>query len=366
MNAMTSLSPDIQAIVNAAVAAALAQAGVTNQPAASKWKPVTVAELAGDYLEYAQGYYVKGGKPTGEHTTIGYAVRHLVREFGDMQVSDFGAAQMRKLQAVFVGHGWARKTVNAQTRRVVRMLRWGVAEGRIDPAVLLSAQSVPGLKQGRTAAAEYDRIQPVPESSIDAIRPHVSPVVMAMVDVQRLSGMRPGEVCKLRTCDIDQSREVWEYRPRDHKTAHHGRSRVILFGPRAQEVLSPWMKPDDQEAPIFSPRESERIRAEKRRQARVTPLPAAEQGRALLGGKSDVGPRYSSAAYRKAVERACIRAGIAPWHPNQLRHLAATNIRREFGIEVARAVLGHSCVQMTEIYAEMDMDKAREAMQKLG
>lgn len=366
MQSVSGLSPDIQAIVSAAVAAALAQAGMTNPPAASKWKPVTVAELAADYLEFARGYYVKGGKPTGEHTTIGYALRHLVRECGDMQVSDFGASEIRRIQAIFVGLGWARKTVNSQTRRVVRMIRWGVSEGRIDPAVLTSAQSVPGLKPGRTAAADYDRIQPVPESAIEAIRPHVSPVVMAMVDLQRFSGMRPGEVCKLRTRDIDQAREVWEYRPRDHKTAHHGRSRVILFGPRAQSVLMPWLKPDDQGAPIFSPRESERIRAEKRRQARVTPLAVADRGRALMGGKPSVGPCYSPETYRKAIVRACTKAGIAPWHPNQLRHLAATNIRREFGIEVARAVLGHSCVEMTEIYAEIDMDKARDAMQKLG
>jgi len=49
-----------------------------------------------------------------------------------------------------------------------------------------------------------------------------------------------------------------------------------------------------------------------------------------------------------------------------LRHLAATNLRREFGIEIARAVLGHSKVDMTEVYAEMDAAKAKDAMSKLG
>lgn len=84
MQTVRGLSPDFQAIVNAAVAAALAQAGVTNPPAASKWKPVTVAELAGDYLEFARGYYLKDGKPTGEHKTIGFPLRHIVREFSVM------------------------------------------------------------------------------------------------------------------------------------------------------------------------------------------------------------------------------------------------------------------------------------------
>lgn len=30
------------------------------------------------------------------------------------------------------------------------------------------------------------------------------------------------------------------------------------------------------------------------------------------------------------------------WHPHQLRHNAGTYIRREFGLDVARVILGHS------------------------
>ena len=54
------------------------------------------------------------------------------------------------------------------------------------------------------------------------------------------------------------------------------------------------------------------------------------------------------------------------WHPNQLRHTAATIIRREFGIETARIQLGHSRAFTTEIYAEADRLKAVEAMAMLG
>ena len=78
------------------------------------------------------------------------------------------------------------------------------------------------------------------------------------------------------------------------------------------------------------------------------------------------GDMYTTTSYRRAIGKACIKAGIEPWHPNQLRHLAATNIRRDFGIEIARAVLGHSTVDMTEVYAEMDFSKAKDAMAKSG
>jgi integrase len=66
------------------------------------------------------------------------------------------------------------------------------------------------------------------------------------------------------------------------------------------------------------------------------------------------------------VRDACHRAGIPVWSPNRLRHSAATEIRRQFGVDAARAVLGHSKPVMTEVYAEIDLGKAEEAMKRLG
>jgi integrase len=66
------------------------------------------------------------------------------------------------------------------------------------------------------------------------------------------------------------------------------------------------------------------------------------------------------------VRRACIRAGVPPWHPHQLRHNAATRLRAEFGLDVARTVLGHASQAVTEVYAEADFAKARDAMSRAG
>jgi integrase len=49
-----------------------------------------------------------------------------------------------------------------------------------------------------------------------------------------------------------------------------------------------------------------------------------------------------------------------------LRHAAATRLRREFGLDVARVVLGHSSPVVTEIYAEADREKAAAVMRKIG
>ena len=39
------------------------------------------------------------------------------------------------------------------------------------------------------------------------------------------------------------------------------------------------------------------------------------------------------------------------WSPNRLRHAAATEIRREVGLEEAQIILGHSRADVTQIYA---------------
>jgi site-specific recombinase XerC len=54
------------------------------------------------------------------------------------------------------------------------------------------------------------------------------------------------------------------------------------------------------------------------------------------------------------------------WSPNQLRHTAATEIRRQFGLEAAQVTLGHSNANVTQIYAERDLSKAAEIMRQVG
>jgi integrase len=55
---------------------------------------------------------------------------------------------------------------------------------------------------------------------VEAVKPHVSRQVQAMIEVQLLTAMRPGEVCRLRMREIvakndKQGREVWIFSPRD-------------------------------------------------------------------------------------------------------------------------------------------------------
>jgi integrase len=49
-----------------------------------------------------------------------------------------------------------------------------------------------------------------------------------------------------------------------------------------------------------------------------------------------------------------------------LRHNAATTLKRGFGIDTARIILGHSSPATTEVYAEQDHARALEVISKIG
>jgi hypothetical protein len=49
-----------------------------------------------------------------------------------------------------------------------------------------------------------------------------------------------------------------------------------------------------------------------------------------------------------------------------LRHCQAATIRQAYGLEAAKAVLGHADTRITEIYAERDLELARSIMREIG
>lgn len=96
-------------------------------------------------------------------------------------------------------------------------------------------------------------MKPVADAVVDATLPLLSRHVRAMVEVQRLTGARPGEVCSMRTCDLVMVGKVWEYRPARHKSMHHGRGRVVFVGPAAQDVLRSFLGPNLDEPLLLGP-----------------------------------------------------------------------------------------------------------------
>ena len=118
----------------------------------------------------------------------------------------------------------------------------------------------------------------------------------------------------------------------------------------------------------FSPAESEAKRRAQATAKRKTPSLVWQSSRhqSRIVAASHANDRYTTASYRRAIHRACEKLRIEKWSPNRLRHTASTEIRRRFGIDAARAVDGHSAASTTEIYAELDFNKAIDVMRHLA
>jgi integrase len=328
---------------------------------------LTINELLLAFWHHAERHYrAPDGAPTRELDNYRDSLRPLKQLYGATLARAFSPLKLKALRATMIESGLSRGTINQRVGRIVRIFKWAGSEELVSSEVYQSLRTVGGLQKGRSEAKESERVRPVPEAHVQAIRPRVSRQVWAMVQVQLLTGMRSGEVIGLRTCDLDPSGPVWRYQPDRHKTKHRGKIREIFLGPRAQAVLQPWLRAEPSEY-LFQPREAmAEFRAEQRRR-RATPLyPSVLARPRKADPKQSPGLRYSTRAYYHAIRRACERCGIPPWHPHQLRHDAATRLRKAFGLDVARAVLGHSSAAATEVYAEVDGTKAAEAMALVG
>lgn len=343
---------------------------------------LVIVELFARYWEYAKGYYVKDGRPTDEQGALLLAMRPLRKLFGEIPARQFTPLKLEAVRNAMIEMDWCRKYINASVDRIRRMFRWAVAKELLNETVYRALTALPGLKAGRCNARESLPVRPVPQAHIESILPLVSPQVQAMIEIQLLTGMRPGEVVIMRGCDLDMSGKCWMYIPERHKTEHMGRERQIHIGPKAQEIIKEYLKPE-LSAHLFTPSDAEAIRNQKRRAGRQTPMtPSQAKRRPKKHPQRPKGEQYTVASYRRAIRRACERADklahkndpkipgetvvVPQWHPNQLRHNAATRLRKEFGIEVARVILGHHSALVTEIYAEQDRTVAADIMAKVG
>lgn len=342
--------------------------------------PLLVSELVLRYWKFATNYYRKNDQPTGELHPLRSALRLLRRHCGGRPATAVGPLLLRELQQAMICEpvtrrvkvtapdgtvalerkvvrvGLARRTINKQVGRVKRVFRWAVAEELLPPEVYAALREAPGLKKNRTAAREKPRVRPVAAEHVEAALKRVPTAVAAMARVQWFCGCRPQEVILMRAGDIDRTGLVWEYRPPVHKTEHvnegddEALERVIFLGPRAQSVIEPLLAAA-RGGYLFRPSRPSRQQGSAGNRKRPHPVPRAH---------------YTVAGYRQEVQRGCRRAGVPVWSPNQLRHAAATRLRKELGLEKVQAVLGHRELGVTQVYADVDREAARTAMARLG
>jgi integrase len=245
-------------------------------------------------------------------------------------------------------------------------IRWCVEEELpVAPGVLEKLRAVKALAPGRDGVPEGEAREPADPQSVEKALPFLSRPLEVIVRLIRLTGARPSEILNLKPCEIDRTGSEWALTPTRHKGSWRGKAPVIYLGPTAQALLAPWLlKTPGQDEYVFSP---SRFIAEKnaeRSANRKTKLwPShAKRNKATRKGARKRPPteRYSHLALSCAVRRACEKAKVKPFTPYQLRHLRATELREEYGLEYVRAVLGHSFAGMSDHYSKA-ADKALAA-----
>jgi integrase len=345
---------------------------------------LSVAELIVRYWQHVLGYYRHAdGTPTGEVQAMLYSLRPLNHLHGPTAAAEFGPSALKAVRELMV-QGYehpkygpqpalCRALVNARVKRIRRMYKWAVENELVPPSTYQTLCAAAPLKRGRTEARESDPVKPVARSVVHETLPILRPMLADMVRVQLETGMRPGELVVMRACDIDMAGPVWLYRPRTHKTEHHGHERIIPVGPKAQEIVKRYLTTYLQ-AYLFSPRQNMEERARTLRANRKSKVQPSQQDRRKKRPKKRPGDAYLVPAYSQAIAQAIKRHNrdkpeaehIPHWHPHQLRHLRALELKRELGLDVARAVLGHKSPVIAEHYATLDVARAAEAMAKLG
>ena len=332
---------------------------------------VTVDEILAQFLDHAKIYYRRAdGSLTCEYANMIQAARPLLGLYSGTPAAGFGPLALKAVRQKMITLGWCRNTINSNISRLKTVFRWATEQELIPGNIYHALFAVKGLARGRCGAKESEDVKPVPMNLVEAIKPFVSPQIWALIQLQLLTAARPGELCMIRKKDIDRSGKVWIYKPDDHKTAHHGHERSIYLGPKAQEILTPFMlRPDD--AYMLSPQDAMREWLEEKHAQRSTPLNCGNRPGTNKKPQPErvAGEHYTTASYARAIERACKAAFPPPeplckgqketnkqhkkrinadpslkkqyaaftkkhhWHPHQLRHNAGTVIRKEFGLE---------------------------------
>ena len=231
-----------------------------------------------------------------------------------------------------------RPVVNRRIVRIRTVWRWVEQKGLVPPGSWENLRTLRGLSAWDARVRQPAKRLAITEADITRIANAAPAVVRAMIWTQYLTGMRSGEVRTARVGEIDRLGDIWIYRPANHKMAYRGQSRAIPIGPRAQELLKPYLLRPSEEY-VFHP------------------VLEARRGNVC----------YSDTSYAQACRRAALSCDIIGFHPYLLRHAAKQHLTELYGLDTARAVLGQLSLGTTNLYGSaVDLRVAINAIQKSG
>jgi len=351
---------------------------------------ISIVEAIAAFLADSEARYTNATGLRREFQNVVQSLRPLEELYGDLPINDFHPVDLMALQRDLVEEGYARRVINKRVTIIKRFFGWCSLNNKATgarPTLYAEMAPVKGLRRGEYGVLDHPKILPVPLAVVEQTLPFLSPMVATMVRVQLVCGMRPDEVCRMRPSEIRAAGGRFIYQPEDHKNAWRGATRLVSIPKFAIDMLRPYCSQHDFSAFCFRPAEAERRRHLARRpagaaaaelppdqQAVSTPAPSTNAGETREETPPDqserFGPCYTAGAYWRAIQYAIAKAGragvtIEPWHPNRLRHTAATIVGKALGQEAAQKLLGHENMATTDVYREIDQAELLDVAQAL-
>jgi integrase len=304
-------------------------------------KDITVLEALDRFLAWRLEVYGKAS-----FVTYDQALRPVIENFGTTPAKDFGPVRLDQVRQKLVEMGRTRSGINVVVNRTRTAFNWLVSRELIPPDTYLKLKALGALKLGRTRAAEAPLKPVVSEALAEQTAALTTPILAAMIRIQVLTGMRPGEICSMTPSQIDQTRpNCFMYRPLRFKTAYLGKHRIIPLGPKAIEILRPFLEGKGPKDAIFSPAANTAYVLDQRAREATSP---SRYDRSVENPTRPPGDFYSTLSYGRAVARLCKRHGLPPWSPSCLRATTAQTVFEAIGLDAAKALLGHADSAVTE------------------
>ena len=275
------------------------------------------------------------------------SVRILKELFGTRPVSEFNALQFTRFRSALIDEGYSRKYCNEILTWVKRCFTWAMQRDYVTTDQHMKIQSIANVNADEAPTKE---VLPANEDDVNATLPRLSKDFQDTIAFLRATGCRPGEARTMRVGEID--RESWLYKPSSHKTAHKGKARIIPIPSNVRELLLPrLLRPAD--GFVFGADGGER------------PYEKRSLGRAIDHAIKRINKERAATRKKEKLKPEEL-PDVGHWHPYQLRHARATEVREQYGVEVAQVILGHSRIDMTQHYAGITEAKAKEVGRLLG
>lgn len=288
--------------------------------------PTTFGEAVDRFVAWKDrmGHYRKAGQATSSRGRMVAWCKDLQEFMGKTPLRRMNFKLLKSFRdhcEARVAKGQEMPATASRRQDILRMvLRWTVGQGWLPRSLEAEVaalrpidpkdhwETVKKLKRPKRAVTWEEAVQ---------VAKCAQEPLATMILVQRMLGCRPGELRELSWADVDQSGELWRWRP-GHKTERLG------------HVVTYWI-----------PKEAQ---------------PLMEKLRGL--------PKIHRSKHHRQLTAACEKAGVPRFTPHELRHGLITERANNPEIPIAwtSKSVGHRDIKTTLGYVHVSEDESAQAV----